>query len=285
MKRRLSSALIIVGVSGLLAISMGLYSRFFGRKRLRFAYLTGQLAPGEYQALASKPGWSPSGVEVAPGTLLGLIRRPSRTDAPWVLFYPGNDADQLKSGQRFLSRLGDDQDWGLAVFAYRGYDSSPGDPVLSDLADDAFDVLTHLCQSERTVPEKVNLVGFSIGGYLAVRVTGATTRGGHPPATLSLLASVDDIEMVRRSLWMKVDPGDDYQTRPFLKDVRAPVLVLQGDADLALAGPDQGRAIAAALGDRAQYVELPGAGHNDMMETDPSIAQIRSFISGHLSAR
>ncbi len=285
MRRRLLSALIIVSVSGLLATSMGLYSRFFGRKRLRFAYLTGQLAPGEYQALASKPGWSPTGVEVAPGTLLGLVRRPSRSDGSWVLFYPGNDSDQLKSGQRFLSRLGDDEDWGLAVFAYRGYDSSPGDPVLSDLAGDASDVLAHLCQSERTVPERVNLVGFSIGGHLAVRVTGATTHDGHPPASLSLLASVDDIEMVRRSLWMKFDSGDDYQTRPFLKDVRAPVLVLQGDADLALAGPGQGRAIAAALGERAQYVEIPGAGHNDMMEADPAIAQIRSFISTHLSGR
>ena len=282
MKRRLLSALIILGIGGLLAISMGLYSRVFGRKRLRFAYLTGELAPGEYQTLASKPGWDPSGVEVAPGTLLGLVRRPPDVDAPWILFYPGNDADQLKSGQTFLSRLGDDQKWGLAVFAYRGYDSSPGDPVLSDLTDDASDVLTHLCQSEHTVPERVHIVGFSIGGHLAVRVTGATTRSGHPPASLSLLASVDDIEMVRRSLWMKLDPGDDYQTRPFLRDVRPPVLVLQGDADVALAGPGQGRAIAAALGERAQYVELAGAGHLDMMEADPAIARIRAFISAHL---
>jgi pimeloyl-ACP methyl ester carboxylesterase len=281
MKRRLRRAITVLGVGGLLAISMGLYSRFFGRKRLRFAYLTGQVAPGEYQALTSRPGWSPSGVEVESGTLLGLVRRPARSDAPWVLFYPGNDADQLKSGQAFLSRLGDQQDWGLAVFAYRGYDSSPGAPVLSDLTEDASAMLARLCQSERTVPEKVNIVGFSIGGHLAVRVTGAATRDGHPPASLSLLAAVDDIEMVRRSAWMKLDPGDDYQTRPFLKDVRAPVLVMQGDADLALAGPGQGRAIAATLGERAQYVEFPGAGHNDMMETDPAIAQLRTFISAH----
>jgi alpha-beta hydrolase superfamily lysophospholipase len=88
--------------------------------------------------------------------------------------------------------------------------------------------------------------------------------------------------MVRHSPWEKLDAGDDYQTRPFLGDVRAPVLVLQGGADETLDGPGQGQAIAKALGERAAYVELPGVGHNVLIETDAAVEQVQKFISSHL---
>jgi pimeloyl-ACP methyl ester carboxylesterase len=198
-----------------------------------------------------------------------------------VLYYPGNDAIQLRRGQAFLGQVGKDRDWGLAIFAYRGYESSDGVPVLRDLAADASEILAQLCANEKIAPSQVHVVGFSIGGHLAVRAVGALTRQNRKPATLSLLASVDDIVMVRRSLWEKLDPGDDYQTRPFLGDVRAPVLVLQGGADETLDGPGQAKAIAGALGDRAEYVELPGVGHNVLIETEAAVTRVQAFISSH----
>ncbi len=113
----LRKGLTAFGVTALIAIPLGLYPRFFGRKRLRFTYLTGQLAPAEYRELASRPGWSATNVTVAPGIkLMGLVRRPSAKDAPWLVYYPGNDATQLRRGQAFLSRVGENRDWGLAVF-------------------------------------------------------------------------------------------------------------------------------------------------------------------------
>jgi pimeloyl-ACP methyl ester carboxylesterase len=279
MKRPLRKALSLAGMTAVVAIAIGLYPRFFGRKRLRFPYLTGTLAPAEYQALASHPGWSPAKVTVAPGIqLMGLVRRPNAPDAPWLLYYPGNDAAQLRRGQAFLSQVSGDQDWGLAVFAYRGYDSSDGVPLVADLGADAPEILFQLCQAEKIPPGRVNVIGFSIGGYLAVRAVGAATRRNQRPASLSLLASVNDIVMVRRSLWERVDPGDDFQTSPFLNDVPAPVLIVQGGADETLGGSVQAQAIAKALGDRARYVELPGVGHNALIETEAAIAEVRAFI-------
>lgn len=270
----------LFGVTAVVAISALFGARFFGRKRLRFTYLTGELPAAAYQALAAKSGWSKTQVTVAPGIkLLGLARRPSAVNAPWVLYYPGNDATQLQRGQAFLSRLGGDQDWGLAVFAYRGYDSSDGVPTVGDLAADATEILLQLCQNEEIAPQRVNVVGFSIGGYLAVRAVGAAARRNQPPASLSLMASVDDVVMVRRSPWAKLDPGDDLQTRPFLGDVPAPVLVVQGGADETLGGPVQGQALAGALGDRGHYVELPGVGHNVLIETASALAEVRAFIA------
>jgi pimeloyl-ACP methyl ester carboxylesterase len=279
MKRLRRKGWALFGVTALVAISVGLIPRIFGRKRLRFTYLTGQLAPSEYRALASEPGWAEAGLTVAPGIQLrGLVRRPSNASAPWVLYYPGNDATQLRRGQAFLSRLRADRDWGLAVFAYRGYDSSDGVPHVDELAADSAEMLVQLCETEKISLHQINVVGFSIGGYLAVRAVGAMTERKEPPASLSLLASVDDIVMVRRSPWAKLDPGDDLQTRPFLGPIRAPVLVVQGGADETLGGPVQGQAIAKALGDRARYVELPGVGHNVLIETSAAVAAVRDFI-------
>jgi pimeloyl-ACP methyl ester carboxylesterase len=280
--RPLLKGLGVLGAVALLAISIAILPRVFGRKRLRFPYLSGQIAPAEYQALAAQKGWSAASITVAPGIkLMGLVRRPSAASARWVLYYPGNDATQLKRGQAFLSRVSENQDWGLAVFAYRGYDSSDGVPKVDDLGSDAPEILLQLCQSEKIQPAQVNVVGFSIGGYMAVRAVSALTQQNHPPAALALLASVNDIVMFRQSPWAKLDPGDDLLTQPFLKDVRAPVLVVQGGADETLGGAVQGKAIADTLGERARYVELPGVGHNVLIQTDAAIAAVRTFIAEH----
>ncbi len=273
---------MIVGFAAVVAVSAGVCGRFFGRKRLRFPYLSGPIAAAEYQSLSAQPGWAESQISVAPGIRLnGLVRRPKAPDAPWVLFYQGNDATMLRVGQDFLRRVSAERDWGLAVFAYRGYDSSDGVPHLADLAADAPEILSQLCATEKVERSRVHIVGFSIGGHLAVRAMIGALRVQPRPASLSLLASVDDIVMFRRSFYAKLDPGDDYQTRLLLAEIPAPVLVIQGTGDEALHGPEQGRAIAKALGDRAKYLELPGVGHKALLSNDAASSAVREFIASH----
>lgn len=273
---------VIVGLAAVVALSLGLFGRFFGRKRLRFPYLTGSLPAAEYGALASRAGWSKSHITVAPGIgLNGLVRRPQANDAPWLLFYQGNDGEMLRVGQAFLSRVGENKDWGLAIYAYRGYDSSDGEASLAALAADAPQILEQLCATERVDRGRVHMIGFSIGGHLAVRAMGVEARLQPRPASLSLLASVDDIVMFKRSAFAKLDPGDDYQTRPFLDAVPAPVLVVQGSADEALLGPGQGQAIAAKLGSRARYLELAGLKHKELLENAQSVSAVQDFVTAH----
>jgi fermentation-respiration switch protein FrsA (DUF1100 family) len=56
---------------------------------------------------------------------------------------------------------------------------------------------------------------------------------------------------------------------------------VQGTADDALMGPDQGRAIAAALGARARYLEIPGEKHIALMSNEQALAATREFIEAH----
>jgi pimeloyl-ACP methyl ester carboxylesterase len=282
MRSKLGIGLAVLGAAALLALSLPVLGRVFGRHRLRFPYLGHPISDSAYAALAAEPGWARAKLEVAPQIgLNGLLRRPLSQNAPWVVFYPGNDESQLRMGQRFLSRLAGDTEWGLAVFAYRGYDSSDGKSELAALRADAPEIIAQLGRVEHVEPSRVHIVGFSIGGHFAVHAARGAAASGKPVASLTLLASVDDIVMFPRSPWEKLSPGDDYQTRPFLAEVPAPVLVLQGTEDAALQGPGQGRDIAAALGKRAEYIERPGVGHEGLLEDATALAAVRKFVTEH----
>lgn len=268
-----------LGLLALVGVSLPLVDRVFGRQRLRFPYMTRALSSAEYQALSQQPGWSKSELSVEPGvTLRGLARRPQAEGAPWVLFYPGNSFTQLRTGQQFLTRLAEQRDWGLAVYAYRGFDASDGKPSHESLALDAPRVLERLCEAEHVPPARVHIMGFSIGGHFAVYAARGAALRHAPAASLTLLASVDDIVMLQNTPWQKLSAGDDYQTRPLLPEVPAPVLVLQGSRDEALAGAGQGRAIAEALGQRGEYRELEGVGHEALLSFEPALAAARQFV-------
>ena len=259
-----------------------LYERFLGRKRLRFPYAGAAMPEATYTALASKAGWSKAQVNVAPGIdLKGLIRKPGTPQAPWALYYPGNDESQLERGQSFLIRMAGETDWGLAVFADRGYDSSGGESGLAAIVADAPVIIEKLCAQVGVAAERVHVIGFSIGGHFAVHAARGAAERGKRTASLTLLAPVDDIVMFHHSPWEKLSAGEDYQTRPFLGGVPAPVLVVQGAADATLGGAAQGKAIATALGDKAQYEELPGVGHVELLENPQAVAHVLKFIREH----
>lgn len=274
--------LSVLGLVVVVASLFPLYDRLFGRKRLRFPYLSRPIPAATYDAFAAKPGWEKRELEVAPGIKLrGLVRKPTSDAAPWVLFYPGNDESQLERGQGFLIRLRGDLDLGLAVFPYRGYDASDGTSELAGIRADAPEILAKLCKTYGIDSRHVHLAGFSIGGHFAVHAAGASAKRGQPAASLTLWAPVDDIVMYHASPWEKLTAGEDYQTHPYLADVPAPVLVLQGAADATLGGATQGRTIADGLGSKAQYQEFAGIDHVPLLEHEPALAEMRKFVLEH----
>lgn len=282
MARKVAWAAVAAGTVLVLVMLSPVYERFFGRKRLRFPYLARPIPAATYGALAARPGWAKAELAVAPDIVLrGLVRQPSSNLRPWVLFYPGNDESQLERGQGFLTSLGGDADFGLAVFAYRGYDASDGKSELAGIRADAPEVLAKLCSKYSLKPGQVHVAGFSIGGHFAVHAAGGAAKRGQPAASLTLWAPVNDIIMYHASPWEKLTAGEDYQTQPYLADVPSPVLVLQGDADATLDRGTQGRAIATALGGRARYQEFEGVDHVPLLSHEPALAAMRAFVLEH----
>ncbi len=273
--RRWVFAAIAVSVAALVP---RVVSRILGRHRLRFTYAIGSAAPDEGAKLTVNPPWELVSLPVASGiSLRGIVRRPLSPSAPWILFFPGNDATQLLTAQKLLERVRGDRDWGAAVWSYRGYDSSDGVPERDDLVADATRIFEGLLDREHIEASRVHVAAFSLGGYLAAHVVGLEAREGRKPASLSLLAAVQDIVMVRPSWAARLSAGDSYEILLLLDSVPAPVLVVQGKEDEAL-GVDQGRKIASNLGPRAEYVELAGVGHNALLETEDAILALRAMI-------
>ena len=273
----LNLAMLLLFVSFALALANPI-ARRFGPRKPRFCYSQGILSQDDYAKLGQRPGWTAVPIVMSDGVALkGLVRRPAQSGKPWAIFYPGNDFTQLAKGQEFLENVRSDRDWGLAVTAYRGYDSNGGTLTASALASDALQIYYSLLTRERIAPAQVNLVAFSLGGYAATYVYSQTARTSRCPATLSLLASVRDVGMFHASWLSKFTSGDSYNTKNFLDLIARPVLVLNGGNDTAL-GVEHGRAIAAQLGEKANYVELPGVTHESFLGDQRAFAAVRHWI-------
>jgi pimeloyl-ACP methyl ester carboxylesterase len=252
------------------------------RPRLWFLYATTPLSPAGYDQLAARTGWAKSRLAMGDGTSLsGLVSRPAAADAPWVVFFPGNDATQLARGQLLLERIRGDHAWGLAVYASRGYDASEGIPSPAASAADASEVLSALMRQYQLLPAQLHLVAFSLGGYSALHAMKDAAQQSRPLASVSLLASVARIAMVHAGFWGKFGAGDVYDVLPILPQVPGPVLIVQGDADEAFGDVGQGRQLAEGLGERGRYVQLEGAGHSSLLENDAAISAARAMIEAH----
>ncbi|MBF5044839.1 MULTISPECIES: alpha/beta hydrolase [Myxococcaceae] len=281
MARRLRAALV---AAVLAAPGAALWAgRLQQRGLLRFPLFAAPLSEAGYVALGSRPGWSPRLLEVAPGVRVrGLVHPPRAPGLPTVLFFSGNADAQLSQGQQFLEALGGAEGYGLAVFAYRGYDGSEGTPTPEALRADGARVYAALREGAWAGAGPLHVVGFSLGTGVASAVAADVAP---PPASLTLLAPYTELVVVRPSPLARLLPGDRYDARPALARVLSPALVVHGDADASL--PVQmGRAVHAALGPTARYLELPGAGHVALLSDPRALQAVRDFIGeAHVKAR
>jgi len=275
---RLWAPLALLGSVILAAFTRPAVLRLLHGNLPRFPYACQPLPAPAYDALAARPLWAKTSLAASPDVKLnGLVRRPKVASAPWVLFFPGNDASQLTAGQELLERLAGPRDWGLVVYADRGYDSSGGTPSADTLREDGYGILNGVLTSEGIPPERLHVVAFSMGGYVAAAGVGAAAREHKVIASFSTLSAVERMEMVHSMLLARVAMGDLIETLPLLDDVPGPVLVLHGTEDATL-NVSQGRAIAARLGSRAEFRELRGVGHLDMMANEGALEAVRGMI-------
>jgi pimeloyl-ACP methyl ester carboxylesterase len=263
-----------------LAVALVIAAWFLNARRVRhFAYWSSPLSQSDYDALASRPRWRARSLDVDPGVVLrGLERRPADAHAPWVLYFPGNSTEMLAGAQRFLDALIGDRDWGAAVWAYRGFDSSGGTPDPRVLAEDGWRAAVELTTAEHCGRDRVHLVGFSLGTSVAAAV--ATRAAGAPFASTTLLAPLTEIDVRPSGWWFG---GHRYETLPYLASMPAPVLVVHGGADVVLPVAD-GRTIASSLGSRARYVEVPGVGHVELLGEARAIDAVREFIAQRVAS-
>jgi pimeloyl-ACP methyl ester carboxylesterase len=207
-----------------------------------------------------------------------LLRRPPSEDDPLLLLFPGNAERQLSTGIPLLEGLRDGHAAGAVVVSYRGFDGSTGTPNPRALAHDARAVLEYLERELGISGKRLILVGYSMGSGIALHAAAEMAQRGHAPAALVLMSPFWTLEIEPAGLFGPFLPSDRYTAEEVVPYLRSRTLVVGGAEDGALPVAQHARPLAAALGARGQYVELPHAGHADYLDDRAALARIAALI-------
>lgn len=195
-----------------------------------------------------------------------------------VLFHgrAGNAADRAPLLAPFA-----EAGYGVVLAEYRGYGGNPGAPSEAGFL---LDARAHLDWVAAAWGEASPVVcGESIGSGVAVAV--AAER---PVRALVLDAPYTSVADLAAAMYRWLPARrllrHQFDSLSRMPTVRAPILVLHGDAD-DMIPPEHGRRVAAAAGGPAEFVLLPGAGHPALMcdTAGRGTEAVRRFLA-HLAA-
>jgi fermentation-respiration switch protein FrsA (DUF1100 family) len=184
-----------------------------------------------------------------------------RPGAPVLLYLHGNGGSLRHRAERVMrfQRLG----WGALLVQWRGYGGNPGAPSENGLTEDARAGLKVL-QEEGVAAARIVLWGESLGTGSALRLA------AEQPAAIAavVLESPFTGLLALARLHYPVLPSglllrDRYDNLARIREVRVPVLILQGARDT-LVPPAMGRELAAAATAPVEVWEAPDAGHNEL---------------------
>ena len=199
------------------------------------------------------------------GLRLGAWFAPGASpDAPAVLVAPGNGGN--REHRALLARALSAEGLAVLLFDYRGYGGNPGSPSEAGLALDVRAAQAWLVEEAGVPQERLVYLGESLGCAVVTELAVE-----HPPAGLVLRSPFVDLASVGSEhypfLPVRLLLHDRFPVAEQVARVEVPTTVLLGTADT-IVPPAQSRAVAEAAGRLHALVEVPGAGHNDVVFLD-----------------
>ncbi|RBY89199.1 alpha/beta hydrolase [Blastococcus sp. TBT05-19] len=185
-------------------------------------------------------------------------------DAPAVLFAAGNGGN--REHRVPLARALAAEGLAVLLFDYRGYGGNPGSPDADGLALDVRAARDWLVTEAAVPQERLVYLGESLGCAVVTELALE-----HPPAGLVLRSPFVDLAAVGAEHYPFLPVGlllrDRFPVAEQVARVQVPTTVLLGTADT-IVPPEQSRRVAAAAGRLHALVEVPDAGHNDLVLLD-----------------
>jgi uncharacterized protein len=173
---------------------------------------------------------------------------------------------------------------GLNVFIYdyRGYGESTGGPPRETLAyEDAERAWTYLVSERRLAPATIGIYGHSLGSAVAVDLASRHPEAGALilEGVLASIADVAETMGVSRFLPVRLIVTERFDAISKIRSVRIPTLILEGESDR----PMTAQRIYDAAREPKQLALIPGGGHGDSAETNPTayFAALNGFLSQH----
>lgn len=208
----------------------------------------------------------------ADGVPLLLWWAPPRDRRPVVIYFHGNGGNLAYRAPLFSDLAG--AGYGLLALSYRGYAGSGGSPGEEGFARDAeaaYEAARALAPGSPVV-----LFGESLGSGVAVRLAAERPVDG-----VILNAPFTSVEDRARDLFWYLPVGllltDRFRSRDRIGSVRAPLLILHGEADTVMP-VSHGRRLFAMANEPKTLVVFPGGGHDDLW-TRGAREQVLAFLA------
>ncbi len=256
-------------------VGLGLYLYIFQARYLYFP----DRPSHPVQATPAEVGlaFAPLKLKTADGETLDAWFIPAPGARRTLLYLHGNGG---YIGHRFdpidvFHRLG----LNILIFDYRGYGASTGSPNEAGTYADALAAWSYLTQTLHIPPREIILFGESLGGAVA-----AWLAERHPPGGVILYASFTSIEDMARLVYpafpARLLVRYRYDTRAYLANVHAPLLILHSPQDEIIPF-SQGQALFQAANEPRRLLELRG-GHNDalLVSRDVYARGVAEFLDG-----
>ncbi len=195
---------------------------------------------------------------------------PSQDPQAATLLYSHGNANNVGANAQEVVRF---QKAGLNVFIYdyRGYGESTGGPPREELAyEDAERVWTYLVSERRIAPATIVIYGHSLGGVVAIDLASKHAEAGAliTESTLTSIADLADGMGVGRLLPVRLILTERFDALSRIRAVHVPTLILQGQEDTQHL--TMGQRLFDAANDPKQRAVIPGGGHDDSAEVNPT---------------
>ena len=196
---------------------------------------------------------------------------------PFVLLYchgnTGNLADRVDNIEH-CARLGIN----VLAIDYRGYGLSPGRVDEDGTRMDADAAWRWLVEERGFPPERIIVMGRSLGGAIAAR-----TARDHGPAALILETPFSSMPAVARDRYpllpARILCRFRFETSEYVRDCHCPLLVIYSPDDELIRPHHAERIYAAARGPRRLFSVRGGHGDVGMIDTDRYLAGISDFLA------
>lgn len=178
-----------------------------------------------------------------------------------VLFFHGNAGNVSHRLDHALALTAAGLD--VLLVDYRGYGRSTGRPNEAGLYRDARASLAALRSGGQVDPARIVYMGESLGGAVALELALA-----EPPLVCvlqSTFTSLRDMARVHYPSAFSGLAGEAYPNRERIARLRAPSLILHGDAD-EIVPLEHAHALLAAAPEPRRLHIVAGAGHNDLVQ-------------------
>lgn len=197
-----------------------------------------------------------------------------------AVFFHGNAGHVGYRGEvgARLSRLGLD----VLLPDYRGYGLSEGSPSESGLRRDAEAAYRRVLERSGQPPERLLVVGNSLGSAVA-----AWLAGRRPVGAVALVGPFTEAASVGRRAypflpgWVFEWEGNRFETAAPLAELEAPLLVVAGTRDRVVA-PEESRAVYEAAAGPKRWLLLEGADHADALGHPLLWRELATFTERHL---